>query len=279
MIRTPLDRRLFAEAVTALLPETPVSPLTASLFDAAIKRELPPFNPYLLAYLLIFPARVGRFIGMVSRRRAKTFSDLLTSAERVYFMILLNGGILELAARAALRPLTMGGIREQFGAHIVTRRDEAQIELRALADFARYDRDIGDALRAGHLPDDETFCDEWDEYLDTYGHRADLEIDLAVPRLYECPEKLMRAIVEYQPRVHRRCTLARGLWFPLGVFAEQAVLRRERFLYYSAFGLARLRKQFLHLAEQAVERGQLTEAEAIWQMDINALKQLDETHT
>ena len=137
-------------------------------------------------------------------------------------------------------------------------------------------------LSRGNLPEDDTLRDMWQTYLDKHGHRGIFESDIARPRLREDPAPMLRTLL--QPPLGESKPSRKWRWqsawrvlltLPLWWQAKGAIAARERLRFDAMRAFERLRLALLALADEAVTRGQLPERDAIWQLSVAEVLELD----
>ncbi len=152
-------------------------------------------------------------------------------------------------------------------------------------------------LLRGNLPEDDTpkvntskvntskvntLQKMWQAYLDKHGHRGIFESDIARPRLREDPAPMLRTLL--QPPLGEGNPTRKWRWqsawrvlltLPLWWQAKGAIAARERLRFDAMRAFERLRLTLLALADEAVTRGQLPERDAIWQLSVAEVLELD----
>ena len=137
-------------------------------------------------------------------------------------------------------------------------------------------------LLRGNLPEDDTLQKMWQTYLDKHGHRGIFESDIARLRLREDPAPMLRTLL--QPPLGEGNPAHKWRWqsawrvlltLPLWWQAKGAIAARERLRYDAMRAFERLRFTLLALADKAVTRGQLPTREAIWQLSVTEVLELD----
>lgn len=147
-------------------------------------------------------------------------------------------------------------------------------DLAPLREYAHQNPALLGSLRQGELPDDPEFKRLWGLYLAKFGHRGIYESDIARPRYREVPAPLLVAIAD-ENRITPPATVKED---DLGRIAKQAkrvTEAREQLRHTAMIGFERIRQQFLAIADEAVERGQLPERSAVWNLSIEELNLLD----
>jgi hypothetical protein len=271
----PLDPRLLTGLASMQAPDQ-LSPFTRSLLDAVAVY----FDGRLRKRNWLYPLLNARHPGVILHwetvRRPDDFNAALDKARWM-----LTGTLINLYAHQAIitrlqAPLVRVGVWTEFAARLDTHATELESGLAPLRAFLRFDPTLAESLRAGTLPTDEDFCEEWDFYLERHGHRAVGELDLAAPRLSETPQQVIARLFDAPRPLPPRSPLGR-LLFPLGWLACRQIAERDRFMYHAAFAFQNMRRHLLDLARAAVERGQLESADAIWNMESDSIRKLDET--
>ena len=158
-------------------------------------------------------------------------------------------------------------------------------DLAALREYVEAHPDVKQALENGETPDDPEFRRRWGLYLTKHGHRGIYEVDIARPRYRNESAALVRALLSDGPGVRRREVdtnaiedIPRLPWVQAKPAAKQAkalIEAREQLRSEAMMAFEMLRKRLLELADKAVERGQLPERDAIWQMTVDELAMLD----
>ncbi len=185
----------------------------------------------------------------------------LTAAMSVPLALLRRAGVLPEVARRW--PSTATEMRESLD------------ELRAQAAGRK---PILKALRRGEVPDDPTFREAFEGWLDRFGHRGVYVSDVARPRYREAPEMVLRSLagptVELPPMPPR--SLKARLLRPLAWPAERALRARESLRSTAMVGFERLRRALREGARGLVEDGVLPSAEALFDLEVDEVRRLDE---
>ncbi len=222
-------------------------------------------------YPLFKPKHPALIMAFQTMKPHTSFDEALDSARWMMTGTLINLYVHHLIIEKLKAPLVRLGVWSQFATRWHT---QTYSELEPLREFVKFDPSLAASLAVGNLPDDEAFCEEWEHYMDRHGHRAENELDLAVPRLRETPAKMMAMVLKEKHSTPPLSPLG-WLMFPLGWYVNQRLDARDRFLFHAMIGFQSLRRQLLNLAQQAVERGQLESPDAIWNMDLESLRRLD----
>lgn len=133
------------------------------------------------------------------------------------------------------------------------------------------------ALAQQQLPADAAFKKRWIRFYRRYGHRGTNVLDLSVPRLREQPDDLLDLLATAQPaasgasaKTDSESTSLLPLQWLAPRWARQRVLQLDTALQ----ALEQHRHWLLKIAEQLVRQHQLPTPEAIWQLDLTALRAL-----
>jgi pyruvate,water dikinase len=129
----------------------------------------------------------------------------------------------------------------------------------------------------GEVPNDPRFQSAWRRYLKRHGHRGVFESDIARPRFREAPAPLLASIAhtESQRNVLPKRTPLGTAALPIWWQASRAMRARESLRSVAMVAFERVRTRLLDLAEDAVARGALPNAETIWLLDVDEVRQLD----
>lgn len=212
-----------------------------------------------------------------TERTYETFAETIQAAQRVYTQLVT--GMFSLTAAISLPMLLMRrlGVLAEHTARSRSIATELYTDLEPLRRLAAQDQAIRAALERGALPEDAQFRAAWQAYLAKHGHRGVYESDLARPRFHEQPAPLLSMILAPQSESKPpRRTLKGLLTLPLAWQANRTVRAREQLRYHAMRAFDALRANLLRLAVQAAARGQLPEAESLWELTVEEVLRLDE---
>jgi rifampicin phosphotransferase len=149
-------------------------------------------------------------------------------------------------------------------------------DLGPLRELVRSRPELADRIRSDDLPtDDPAFGRSWERYLALHGHRGIYESDLARPRYREDPAPLLDALLHTRDlSAPADVPLRARLVWPLWRQASRAITAREELRSDAMRVFERLRRHLLQLADEAVQRGQLPDRDAIWDLTIDELRAL-----
>jgi pyruvate,water dikinase len=205
-----------------------------------------------------------------------TFDDLIETvcwlyATRTREMILLTASIVPLThLLKRLHALDEHSLRHET---ISTRLYTDQQLMR---DYARRDDDLRDTLQSGDMPDNEYFKHLWKYYEKRYGHRGIYENDIARPRFQDAPESLLSSLTQpYQKRQTPHTTFTAWFTTPLWWLTGRALDAREDWQHHMMQAFREVRQALMERAAHFVDEGVLPEADCIWQMHLDELKQLE----
>lgn len=134
------------------------------------------------------------------------------------------------------------------------------------------------SLRRGKLPEDAAFREAFEAWLVRFGHYGFHMSDVARPRFREDPAPVLRSLAPppVPPPVPPRRSLKGRLLRPLSWQVERMLRARESLRSSALVGLERLRRSLLALARGLVEDGVLPSADALFQLDVDEIKRIDE---
>ena len=135
-----------------------------------------------------------------------------------------------------------------------------------------------ESLQRGALPEDGVFRVEFEAWLERHGHRGLYEGDIACPRYREEPGSLLRGLAApaEEPPAPLLALRRAGLLRPVAWQAERTLLARERLRSAALRGFERLRGALLARARTLADRGVLPSVDALFQLDLDELRHLDE---
>jgi len=222
--------------------------------------------------------RTQRAIRKQTEQSFETFAQVVRVAQRVYAQLVT--GMFSLTAAISLPMLLMRrlGVLEEHAARSRSIATELYTDLAPLRQQAAQNAAIRAALQRGQLPDDPTFRAAWQQYLAKHGHRGIYESDLSRPRFHEQPAPLFSMILAPQSASKPPRRTRKGwLTMPLAWQANRTVRAREQLRYHAMRAFDILRANLLRLAAQAVERGQLPEADSVWELTVEEVLRLDDS--
>jgi len=195
----------------------------------------------------------------------------LVYVEKTWRMFNLTGCISLLQSlRRAITP-------EANGTHLRMLNTFMENDFDSVRAFIRSHPSVQRILEVGEIPQELEFQDLWIVIMDRYGHRAVYEDDLAQPRYAETPKALIAALMTPpRDRLRPRRTLLNRVLFPIEVQTRRLLAEREWFQHRTMVVFTHIRNELLRLADHAVLRGQLPTREALWNLDIDELRRLDQ---
>jgi pyruvate,water dikinase len=155
---------------------------------------------------------------------------------------------------------------------------ELREDLAALSAQATGRPELLEPLRRGVLPEDGAFRGSFEAWLERHGHRGLYEGDIAAARYREEPDIILRGLVapRDEPPAPPPVSLRARLLRPVAWQAERTLLARERMRSTAMRGFERLRRALLVRARRLVDDGVLPSVEALFQLDVDELRRLDE---
>lgn len=221
-------------------------------------------------------------IDALADRESPDFATTCDGLRGSYIALVTEMSALATAMAGPVSVLRRLGVLD---AHIARQRTPGTAMLEDLApmiSMAAKDPALRFDLESGRVPSDAAFRREWDAWIAEHGHRGVYESDIARPRFAEQPEPILRAILHGNLRTGGGAgrqglgasMLLVALW-PLRVAARRPMQARERIRWHAMAAFARLRRRLLELGESAVERGLLSEAEAVFDLNVQELEALD----
>lgn len=158
-------------------------------------------------------------------------------------------------------------------------------DLRSLSELAARTPGAIDQLTEGKVPADRSVAAAWNEWLANHGHRGRFESDLSQPRFADDEVMTLHLAAQLAGRSGRADSMAdssdvpavslTSLLTPLWWFARRALVAREELRSRAMRGFHQHRLHLLALAERAVEKGLLPEPDAVWDMTVDELAQVD----
>jgi pyruvate,water dikinase len=112
--------------------------------------------------------------------------------------------------------------------------------------------------------------------MERYGHRSPDEFDLACARFRESPERVLKALLQPASPPVTSLTLAAWLTLPIWLVAEYHLRANDLLCHRLMYVFASIRASLLQLADLAVGRGQLPDRDAVWLLEIDEVKRLDD---
>lgn len=222
--------------------------------------------------------RAGQLMLAQTKEPGKNFSECTETLRWLYTTLVTEMFSLTAAMSGPLSFLRRLGVLAEHNARQHTLSTAIFSDLEPLRQLASSKPQIRASLAQGKLPDDPALGRLWRAYLAKHGHRGVYESDIARPRLYEAPEALLASLI--QPTSLRqtqpRRTLLGWLTLPLWWQASRNMRARELLRYQAMLGFDRIRRQLLLLAQTDVIAGILPEVDALWRLDIEEVRQLDQ---
>ncbi len=218
--------------------------------------------------------KMGKEINQRSNSLGNTFSDVNESMRWTYTALVREMFNLTQAMSLPLATLRRNGKLELMAAATRSAATQLYDDLAPLREYANANPAVMAALKQGTMPDDPEFKRRWGLFAAKHGHRGIYESDIARPRYREEPAPLLLAIAN--PGKHH--TVQRVNEDTLGRVAKQAkklIEAREQLRHDAMRAFERIRLHLLKLANEAVKRGQLPQADAIWDMTLDEINLLD----
>jgi rifampicin phosphotransferase len=218
--------------------------------------------------------KTGKAITQRAQNPGSDFKAQTESLRWVY--VQLSWGMFNLAQSLSVPMSMLRGTDKLATVLEVADITEAHMvaDLKPLREYAQSHPQVKNALANGEIPADPEFKRRWGLYLAKYGYRGIYENDIAQPRYRHNPAPLLEMIVNETelmpaPQINED---------ELGRVARQAkrlLEAREQLHNDAMFAFDRIRTRLMELAEEAVERGQLPEADALWDMTLEEISLLD----
>ena len=220
--------------------------------------------------------RIGEIL-LHAEEPGTTFTECIETLAWLYTALV--GGMMSLTAAmsgplAALRAL---GVLEEHTSRHRTVATAIFDDLASLRMLVQADPRLLEIVGRGDVPEDARFQSAWRRYLKRHGHRGVFESDIARPRFREAPAPLLASIAHAEtPRniVPPRTPLGTAA-LPLWWQCSRAMRARENLRSVAMVAFERVRTRLLDLAEDAIARGALPNAEALWMLDVDEVRQLD----
>lgn len=137
------------------------------------------------------------------------------------------------------------------------------------------------AMQRGEAEGDPGFDGPWQTWLEHHGHRGVFESDIARPRFRDDPSPIMAAAQGQNRARHTgadrslAATIRHVLSTPIWLAVRRSMVAREDLRDRSMRGFAASRDRLLAIAEVAVANGQLSAADAIWELTADELRSVD----
>jgi len=189
-------------------------------------------------------------------------------------------GNLVSAMAVPLALLRKAGVLSDHFAHLDTPGTRIMGDLRTVASLAATSEDGVAALAAGEVPGDPATAAAWKQWLSDHGHRGRFESDLSQPRFADTSAETLRlaASLAQTPAAADEPagrSLRQTISLPLWLVGRRALVAREELRTRAMRGFHVHREVFLELSHRAVADGRLPEAEAVWDLSIEELTEVD----
>lgn len=221
--------------------------------------------------------RAGQMMLARTEQPGENFSECTETLAWLYTTLVTEMFSLTAAMSGPLSLLRRLGVLAEHNARQRTISTAMFTDLEPLRHLVAAKPGLQTALSQGKLPDDPTFCRAWQAYLGKHGHRGVYESDIARPRLHEAPQALLASLAHSTGR--RQALPPRTLlgWLTLPIWwqAGRSMRARELIRYQAMLGFNRIRQHLLLLAQTDVIAGILPEPDALWQLNIKEVRQLD----
>ncbi len=213
-----------------------------------------------------------------SEKNPTSFSQAVQVMQSHYTLLVTEMFSLTAAMSFPLVALRKFGTLEEHNARQETISTKLFSDLEPLRRIALKNQAVRDALEKQQLPNDAEFQAAFQAYLAMHGHRGVYESDISRPRFVEEPSLLFSAILQpLQKKSLPKRTLAGIFTLPIWKQASRAIQARERLRYEAMKAFQKSRRDFLRLANEAVQKGLLPKPEHIWDLTIEEVMQLDES--
>lgn len=209
----------------------------------------------------------------------KTFTAAVNAFADDHVALVDEMGNLVSAIAVPLSTLRRAGVLAGHFEGLETPGTRIMSDLRALAELAEKAPGALDELRSGDVPSDPLVAAMWHTWLANHGHRGRFESDLSQPRFADDEAATLRlagALSGGSGGGKTERSSKTLISTPLWLFARRALVAREELRTRAMRGFHQHRLKLLELAGGAVERGQLSEVDAIWDMTIDELCGIDE---
>lgn len=252
-----------------------------------------PIQPARVVLSLPKLLRLGADQGRAVRRARRVASRLLRPANHQpsfaaagkafaddHLALVEEMGNLVSAMAVPLALLRKAGVLSDHFAHLDTPGTRIMGDLRTVASLAAASEGGVAALAAGEVPGDPATAAAWKQWLSDHGHRGRFESDLSQPRFADTPAETLRlaASLARTPAAADEPSgrsLRQTLSLPLWLVGRRALVAREELRTRAMRGFHVHREVFLELSHRAVADGRLPEAEAVWDLSIEELTEVD----
>lgn len=222
--------------------------------------------------------RCIRWLDAMPERQFDTFSDGVAALRAIYAGLVREMFSLTQAISGPVAFLRKIGLIAELSRSLDTVSTRMYSDLEPLRELARANPALRATLAQGRVPDDPDFQNAWTAYLHIHGHRGIFESDVARPRFREDPTPLLRAIAA-EPASAPPATASSFKALacrPVWAQARRAIEARERLRSAGMKAFERVRENLLRLASRAVAEGRLPNVEALWNLDVEEVRRLDD---
>ena len=252
-----------------------------------------PLRPVRVLLSLPQLLRLGADQGRAVRRSRRVASRLLRPANHQptfaaagrafaddHLALVEEMGNLVSAMAVPLALLRKAGVLSDHFAHLDTPGTRIMGDLRTVAELAAASEDGVAALAAGGVPGDPATASAWQQWLADHGHRGRFESDLSQPRFADAPAETLRlaaslAQTPAAPEDAAGRSLRQIISLPLWLIGRRALVAREELRTRAMRGFHVHREVFLELGHRAVADGRLPIADAVWDLSIEELTEVD----
>lgn len=205
----------------------------------------------------------GKAISQKTQSPGDTFTEVNNTMRWTYTTLVREMFNLTQAMSLPLAQLRRSGKLAEMAAASRSISTQMMDDLAPLREYAAQHPEILEKLANGEMPNDPEFKRRWGLYLTKYGHRGIYESDVARPRYHEAPAPLLVAVAD-ENRVPERAPVDEDALGRIAKQAKRLIEAREQLRHDAMRGFDRIRRRMLALADEAVERGQLPNRDALW---------------